>query len=545
MTRFPILLLSILFSLVSLSLLDFERALVLRVEGVVERFHSPVTYRHLGDGVFEFTDTLSGHTFRKQVTDVKPQGGKQPKKIITIDVTQIDTTGFGSMFRLVDRISIGTGTNTIQGHIGSDGKRYLIGGRNVNGSYTSSYIFARDTTLNKFTQIHEYTGFGFAPIGMGIVYSMNGPHFLGDSSGSVIVYETPVGTNLPVKRGMARYGTNESVQFPRVYDFDGDGVDEVVLRNAISVVNPRVVVSKFDSSNLTFIDPFNSDLGGKNPYGSWAVGDFDLDNKGEFATVTYGGFVYFVEYNPLNSSYSVVFIDTTRSVNAGFNYEGNDLDRDGRPEVFIGSSFFGGLANIAVYETVGDNDFEVSLWIEIRGIGALKEGVVTGDVDGDGRDELIVNLGGVVLVLKATTDDRYDVMWMKILPSEVSVRLFDTDGDGSQELLIGLFDNRAGFTEIYSLSKPLGVEAIHSDFRLDVFPNPMKSDGYIMLSSERHQDVLMRIFDSGGSIVKEHHERRFAGFLSIRIGNYKLPAGLYFIQAESPFHTITKKIVIL
>lgn len=543
MTRFPLLLLSILLSLVSLSLLDFERALVLRVEGVVERFHSPVTYRHLGDGVFEFTDTLSGNTFRKQVTDVKPQGGKQPKKIITIEVAQIDTTGFGSKFTKVASIPAGVQNIVPIGFHAKDGTVHFVAAKFMNGTYASTDFYRWDDSKDTLTAVQRLNGEWLYPFAHGTFFRANMPNVAVDSFGTVLIYDTPDGSNLPTRKRAVRYGRNETAQRPRVYDFDGNGVDEVVLRQWPS----RNVVTKLRLMENTFIDVYENTFENRFEYGSWAVGDFDKDGKCEFATVTYGGFVYFVEYNPLNSSYSVVFIDTTRSVNAGFNYEGNDLDRDGHAEVFIGSSFFGGLANIAVYETIGDNDYEVSLWIEINGIGTFSQGIVTGDVNGDGKDELIVHGGGVVIVLEATADDQYQAMWIKAFPNEIGVKCFDTNKDGRQELIISQqrFEALASFTEIYSFSTPLEVGEIRSEFSVNVFPNPAHSDGIILLSGEHPQDVTIRIFDSVGRIVEEYHQRRFTGLLSLSIGKFNLPTGIHFMQVVTRFQTIMKKIVIL
>ncbi len=265
--------------------------------------------------------------------------------------------------------------------------------------------------------------------------------------------------------------------------------------------------------------------------------------------MTSGGFVFFVENGESDSTYSRSFIDTTRAQNAGFNYEGDDLDGDGRPECFLGSLFFGGLVNVAVYETIGDNDYEVSLWIEIKGIGALKRGLVTGDVDGDGKDELVVHLGGVVLILKPMSDDDYKLMWMKAFTNEIGVRLFDVNEDGIKDLIIAQqrFEKLGSFSEIYSFKKPVNVGYLPytRNITMELYPNPIVSVGNIIIIADKssHESSL-DIYTLTGCHVKTLYLGSLEkGYNSILWTINSMQPGVYFLRLQAGSKMITKKVI--
>ena len=531
----------------TLSPITFENALQLRVEETVRRFHAPVRYRYSGDGWFEFTDTLAHRTFRMLVTDVRPQGGKFPKKTLTIDVSKLDTTGFGSMFELVSTVPIGTAYNPLIGIYGRDGSTNLIGHLYSNGIHMSTLAYKKQVASDSFRVVHDYSVDQFNPISIGKFRKGNEPQVAGEYGGPLLLFETPHSSLIPVQRFAYRDGHNPAISFPRICDFDKDGLDEIVTWD-----QGNSIVTSYDTARQRFVDLYASNFNNTMEWCSWAVGDFDIDGKGEFALVTRGGFVFFVEAGATGSSYSIVFIDTTRGQNAGFNTEGNDIDGDGRPECFLGSQFFGGISNIAVYETVGDNDYEVSLWLEIKGIGGFGTEMLTADVDGDGKDELVFNTGGAVLVLRCDGDDSYSPFWLKLFPTEVSVRTFDIDADGAQELLIGritLGDFVSGYTEIFRFQKPSSAESppptAHFSLEL-ISANPATSavSFQLIASTGSSVDVSLMTME-GKQVVNKTFRQPTFNSQSSTISVAELPPGVYFLTGSDNNTTITRKFIVM
>lgn len=133
-----------------------------------------------------------------------------------------------------------------------------------------------------------------------------------------------------------------------------------------------------------------------------------------------------------------------------------DLDGDGVAEILIGLGDGGGGA-VALFRFSGGSVVSIG-WTEVAGA----EGVwpAAGDLDGDGRDELVVGLGhGGVFVVKSEFDPMLldagsdpwldeltgDVAWAEFAASggETRPAAGDVDGDGRAEVLVGL--GPAGF----------------------------------------------------------------------------------------------------
>jgi hypothetical protein len=544
--------LPILLAAVTFSPIDYDRALTLRVEEVVSRFHSTVRYRQIGKGWFEFTDTLSGLTTRYLVADAHTLTGLKPKKYISINVPSIDTAGFAGMFSKVATVPIGTAYGAAIGLMGLDGDSYLIGAMMQNSSYVGTYAFRKVAQSDSFVQHYLYSDERFVPIDPGTFKETRLPQLAGDNSGKLYLYDTPDTMSIPTTRFAFGDGSSAMRSYPRLFDLDGDGYDEIVSQQWPG--GPVItVISKFVIRMSGLKEVYRCAFDGSMAWGSWSVGDFDLDRKGEIATVTMGGHVFFIESGSNDSTYSITFVDTTRGQNAGFNCEGNDLDRDGRPECFLGSLALGSWINIAQYETIGDDNYEVSLWLELTGIGALQNGILTGDVDGDGRDELIAYMGGVVLILKSTGNDTYEPLWMKIFPSELSVRVFDVDGDGAQELLIGqvtLGSPASGFTEMYRYLRPTSSDVASKapsvvPYQI-VYPNPASETLMAAISDLSHNECCIQLLSSQGMIVQQKSVAPVAGkpyVVAFAVG--RLPEGVYFIRAASGTWQNVRKVVIV
>ncbi len=549
MTRFPILLLSILLSLASLSLLDFERALVLRVEGMMALSPTTKSYTYLGDGWFEFTEE-DGLTWQRNFGDTRTMGGLKPKKIISIDLRLVDTTGFESMFEELGVVHIGnSSTPPIGSHLGSDGLAELTGQYYQQGVGDNPWMTKQipgTYDFENFQMIQErYKMFGVADM------DQNGlQELVGDSLGNIMTFEPRVSGERNLRRKHYWYGRTGSAQVPRIADMDNDGHPEVIISQfGDGFDGTRIVKFKPDSQKLerVFQIRYPNNPGHR---GYYAVGDFDMDRRMEFANANYAGEVYFVEHLEGDTSYAISFSDTTRYINAFFHTEGSDLDGDGRPECFIGSEGEGGLSNIAVYETTGDNHFEVSLWIELFPFGGFSwPHIWAGDVTGDGSQELIVSALNTIVVLKAFGEDDYSVLWYKRFSSSLSFRLYDIDFDGEQEIIMSFVESGIHKTRILSFAKALDSVLpvwVPEAMTMSILPNPSSGDCTIWLKAETWETVELNVFTTSGICILKKElivdsEKESYVPLSLK----QVPPGIYIIRAITKRFMITRKLAVI
>ncbi len=143
--------------------------------------------------------------------------------------------------------------------------------------------------------------------------------------------------------------------------------------------------------------------------------DFDRDGEGEIGVIYAGGtatFLEVIEHVPLpDAGFKVAWhdspdtnlcVDPVWSNPRGI-YAGSDVDKDGKPEVMC-TEYEG---KIHVYEVVADNTLE---WVwsynypTAPSSGSSPRDIKVGDVDGNGREEIIVCMGATAAGVTAHPD---------------------------------------------------------------------------------------------------------------------------------------------
>ncbi|MBL0175144.1 MAG: T9SS type A sorting domain-containing protein [Ignavibacteria bacterium] len=390
----------------------------------------------------------------------------------------------------------------------------------------------------------------FSPIGS-VDVDLNGiPDILGDSSGSVLDFEAPVrgSRNISLKRtwvGMA--GVR---QVPRFEDLDNDGYPEILMYqfglglHGVAIIKYRQETKRLEKV-FEYTYPNNHDI-----RGCWAIGDFDKDGHKEFVTATNEGEVCFIENGAGEGNYRLSFVDTTRYMNVGVYTEGNDLDGDGRSECLVGSGNTFGLTNIAVYETIGNNAYEVTCWIEVFPVGALVwELMWTGDIDGDGKDEIVLSSGSILVVLKAFGIADYRAVWYRNFNSGISHRLFDIDNDGIQEILLSFVEDKVHQTMI--LKHPVAVSVTGAPFVPDklecsISPQPASGNGNTLLHVTGSGAIHLSLRSIDG---REMHERTIepssGGRHTIPLQMREYPSGVYYAVLTAGKSTIVRKFQVI
>ncbi len=242
--------------------------------------------------------------------------------------------------------------------------------------------------------------------------------------------------------------------------------------------------------------------------------DSDRDGKPEIAA---GSAIYEVEGD------SVIEVARWTLPYASYSLMVEDMDGDGRSEVvFYGFGGTSGILYCHVYilEADSNNSWTVVKHMVIDTSGTISAGSGnSGDIDLDGRPELLMGTFGRVKVYKAVGDDEYEligVMGGSRLDVTVS-NVYDLDGDGFMEFAVSYyFGGGSGITAGYEYV-PVGVG---EDVRgvggyVDV------RGGFVEVEGGGEVEIY-------GLAGRRLRVERVKGRGRIYVGD--LPAGVYFVR---------------
>ena len=356
------------------------------------------------------------------------------------------------------------------------------------------------------------------------------------------------------------------------YDIDGDGSLEIIYyifagdgdslwaySNHVAKYNPQINNYELIYYNRPQPDYYTNGI---------SIGDFDQDGKGNFATGSVDGKFYIYEFVQ-ETEYQVEFTKDLETANAYLTTFTEDMDGNGRPEIWIGGDI-GGVTRLYAFEAVTLGVYEQVYQIDIIGLGSFIDGKMRYvDLDGDGKKEIFLTNANLAFGFKYNGEGNYYMDFVikapefdstYVIQSLEEIDIADLDNDGIVEIIPQYRLSKGGYESWESIflkrDKIVSVNEeennLPNDFELfQNFPNPFNPETKIKFSLPSVSEIKMNIYDILGKEIKKLiSETRSSGEYEItwygtdNSGN-KVPSGIYFITMEAESFRKTIKSVFL
>lgn len=261
----------------------------------------------------------------------------------------------------------------------------------------------------------------------------------------------------------------------RFADLDSDGIGEIIGRTE----NTFSIYENSGNNFYSFTFSLENLTDGSNGTGvpHSEIGDFDNDRQMEILLADYDGDIYIYESTG-NDSYQFTWHDRLPLIDAINFISCGDYDGDGVLEFAAGChsssdldlehEYDGRYWTFRIYDTSGDNEYSPVWEQSFFGFAEpadFASGVSSGDVNGDGTDELLINVfPDFYLIDYNLTTGKYEPVGY-FYPSRSQTNLIaDLDKDGKAEFLINTGSSTVMLQDKYSSSfsgppAPAGFQA--------------------------------------------------------------------------------------
>lgn len=354
-------------------------------------------------------------------------------------------------------------------------------------------------------------------------------------------------------------------------DWDGDTfTDQIFI-----TISANINVFEFNESIPNFDSVYQFDHSQLDVYyGGFSIGDFDQDSKTEFLAGSVHGKVLSIE-NCGDNCYAPNWQGMVETYNAYLCAETNDLDGNGKKEIWIGGDAFyngQGITRITIFEANGNNSYQVVGRIDLLGIFSFDAGnIQVIDVDKDGKEEVLFGLDMTVLILKfngSLNHQTYEVFfykrhnWENNYMGYYGANLYNLIDDQRDELLINMWDDPPGlgsikwFNWIYKPNFTVDVKEESSIVPIEyqlypVYPNPFNPQTTIKFDIARTSFAKVKVYNILGKEITTLLEKELTpGSYSLsweaRDSNGRLlPTGVYLIRFTADKYTKTIKTILM
>lgn len=342
----------------------------------------------------------------------------------------------------------------------------------------------------------------------------------------------------------------------RMADLDGDGLREYVGTTQSGGTDALVAIWENRGDN-SYEQVFSDHPGAANSItGEPSVGDFDGDGAGDLVVVETGphASVVHVYESKGDDIYQDVWSVEVEADNMYWSTPGPDLDRDRRGDfvVVAASGFVQAGWGFVLFESTGDDAY-APVWTHAVSGGPGYGGAATGDLDGDGWNELVCQTGGRTEVLRFAGNDSLEVVWELAGPvigqGEHRVIAPDLDFDRKGELIWWTQDD-PGQAVVYERVGPtIGVPWPDDNGagvgRLPLLrsvPNPFVQEAVIRYEIPRSAEwraALLTIVDPGGRRIRtlmtgpQPAGEHWVAWNGRDEAGRNVPEGVYFVRLQA------------
>ena len=350
-------------------------------------------------------------------------------------------------------------------------------------------------------------------------------------------------------------------------DFDKNGTSDCAFVEGAG--GQEVFIAEYRDSINNFQTVFHYQTTGQVEFSGFAIGDFDKDNLTDLVFGTGHGEIYLIENKGINT-YEITWRGTFSTFNAYMKIATNDIDRNGKPEFWIGGQdFVEGITRFECFEANGDNSYEQVAMIELRYINSFEANYLqAADMDNDGIDELVISIGQLVLILKfdgSPNEHKYKIYYAKIgeqtQPGSTfyQANIYDLNGDEKKDIILPMDiyvnPNLVSFSYLLKQNYTTDVikeinEATTYNLKQN-YPNPFNPLTKIKFTIPEATFIKITVFDILGKEINTLFEEEIsAGEYSISWNgtdnNGKiLNSGVYFITMEAKSFQKTIKTILL
>ncbi len=525
----------------------------------------------------------NGKTLFKNTNDYKLPASAELKYSPTydstiIDLRTIDTTLYYQKYSFWQEVNVGisnTGVPVI-GDINNNDKPEIYGRRKgYNDADFSNYIVVmEENNQSIFDSAYGYDStvlvrsiYDIDKDGMKELHLLKIP----DSSYKYLFYKKTSDTTFATELSFVfnPWQTPNSQENNNFFgDWDGDEfTDQILIRDCCP---PSVYIYEYNPSENNFDSIYQFDFSSIDLfYAGFGIGDFDQDGKTEFFAGSVHGKVLSIE-NTGNNSYSPNWQGTVETYNAYLLAETNDIDKNGKPEIWVGGdAYYNNLpiTRITIFENNGNDNYEIVGRIDLIGIFSFYASNIQAiDLNKDGKDEIMLCIDETVIILKFTgsvnhqTYEAYYIKQNDIALSGISsnyygAAMYDVTGDNNEDIIIhlGEYIEGLGFkimTFIYKSN--LSTQVIEESAKLNNFqlcqnyPNPFNPATTINYQLPQTGYVTLKIYDIlGKEVATLVNEQKNSGRYSVNFDASKLASGVYIYRIKVNDYVSSKKMLLL
>lgn len=363
------------------------------------------------------------------------------------------------------------------------------------------------------------------------------------------------------------YGLGKQINDFTFGDFDNDGIVEGIFYDFNYFKN---YVVKYNDKKKSFDSLYSYLTNGEgNPLDDciegFVVGDFDMDGKTDIFYSSAEGDILMLECEGIDQ-YKLKWKENYGVMNSYIHFSTNDIDGNGKPEVWIGGqNFYEDKTYLICLESDKNDSFKPVCIIELPNwLSLIIPSGMGMDVDNDGVDEVFLNINKYCAIFKfdgTPNHPHYNIYYMHDFVNQVEAAgLVKFNGSDYPILSLSQYDVRdgtsRGFTRIYKYYMLTDVESevplVTSDYELfQNYPNPFNPTTEIKFSLKKESFIKIKVFNLlGEEVTTLINTSKTPGTYTISWNgkdksNSEPPSGIYFIQMEAKDFQKTIKCLLL